>query len=162
MAAPIPARACDSGHPVGRHGRRADLVYGAPSAALWMAGVTGTNGKTSVSQWIAQALDYLGRRCAVMGTLGNGFLHSLGDSLNTTPDAVALHRNLAAYHAAGAQACAMEVSSIGLDQGRVNGVMFNVALFTNLTGIIWNTTPTWLPMGLPKHGCSMYPGSTRR
>ncbi len=114
-------------------GELAHLVYGAPSAALWMAGVTGTNGKTSVSQWIAQALDYLGRRCAVMGTLGNGFLHSLGDSLNTTPDAVALHRNLAAYRAAGAQACAMEVSSIGLDQGRVNGVMFNVALFTNLT-----------------------------
>lgn len=114
-------------------GDLADLVYGSPSTALWMAGVTGTNGKTSVSQWVAQALDFLGRPCAVMGTLGNGFVNSLDDSLNTTPDAVAVQRNLAAYRASGAQACAMEVSSIGLDQGRVNGVHFDVAIFTNLT-----------------------------
>lgn len=114
-------------------GDLAHRVYGQPSEHLWLAGVTGTNGKTSVCQWIAQALDSLGQRCATIGTLGNGFVDGLDASLNTTPDAVSLHRNLAAYRAAGADACAMEVSSIGLDQGRVNGACFQVAVFTNLT-----------------------------
>ena len=111
----------------------ADLVYGRPSAQLWLAGVTGTNGKTSVTQWLAQALAALGEKCAVVGTLGNGFFGALVDSPNTTPDAVTVHRDLAQFLAQGASACAMEVSSIGLDQGRVNGVAFDVAVFTNLT-----------------------------
>jgi UDP-N-acetylmuramoyl-L-alanyl-D-glutamate--2,6-diaminopimelate ligase len=114
-------------------GPLADLVYGRPSQALWMVGVTGTNGKTTVSQWIAQCLEMLGRRCAVIGTLGSGFPGALTESLNTTPDAIDLHRDLAAYRACGAQAAAMEVSSIGLDQGRVEGVAFDVATFTNFT-----------------------------
>ena len=114
-------------------GELAHLVYGRPSENLWLAGVTGTNGKTSVTQWIAQALDALRHRCAVVGTLGNGFLDALDESPNTTPDAITLHAALAAFVAAGAQACAMEVSSIGLDQGRVNGAAFDVAVFTNLT-----------------------------
>lgn len=111
----------------------AHLVYGRPSEKLWTVGVTGTNGKTSVSQWIAQAFALLGRRCAVVGTLGSGFPGKLAESLNTTPDALTLHRLFAGYLAQGAQAAAMEVSSIGLDQGRVNGVHFDVAVFTNLT-----------------------------
>jgi UDP-N-acetylmuramoyl-L-alanyl-D-glutamate--2,6-diaminopimelate ligase len=114
-------------------GEIAHLVYGRPSEHLWLAGVTGTNGKTSVSQWIAQAMDSLRHRCAVIGTLGNGFLDALDESPNTTPDAITLHAALAGYVANGAQACAMEVSSIGLDQGRVNGAAFDVAIFTNLT-----------------------------
>ena len=114
-------------------GHIADLVEGRPSSRLWLAGVTGTNGKTSVSQWLAQALNFLARRCAVIGTLGNGFPEALTDSPNTTPDAVTLHRELARFLAEGAAACAMEVSSIGLDQGRVNGAEFDVAIFTNLT-----------------------------
>lgn len=114
-------------------GHIAHLVYGRPSEKLWMAGVTGTNGKTSVSQWIARAFELLGRRCAVVGTLGSGFPGELAGSLNTTPDAITLHRQFAGYLAQGAQAAAMEVSSIGLDQGRVNGVHFDVAVFTNLT-----------------------------
>ncbi|MBI5901198.1 MAG: UDP-N-acetylmuramoyl-L-alanyl-D-glutamate--2,6-diaminopimelate ligase [Rhodocyclales bacterium] len=114
-------------------GEIAHLVYGRPSEKLWLAGITGTNGKTSVSQWIAQAMDALGRRCAVVGTLGNGFVDALAESPNTTPDAITLHAALAEFLAAGAQACAMEVSSIGLDQGRVNGAAFDVAVFTNLT-----------------------------
>jgi len=111
----------------------AHLVYGRPSEKLWTVGVTGTNGKTSVSQWIAQAFAQLGRRCAVVGTLGSGFPERLQESLNTTPDALTLHRLFASYLAQGAQAAAMEVSSIGLHQGRGNGVHFDVAVFTNLT-----------------------------
>ena len=114
-------------------GELAHLVYGRPSAHLWLAGVTGTNGKTSVSQWLAQAMNSLQHRCAVIGTLGNGFLDALDESPNTTPDAIALHAALAGFVARGADACAMEVSSIGLDQGRVNGAAFDVAVFTNLT-----------------------------
>ena len=114
-------------------GEIAHLVYGRPSEHLWIAGVTGTNGKTSVSQWIAQAMDALQHRCAVIGTLGNGFVNALDESPNTTPNAITLHAALASFVARGADACAMEVSSIGLDQGRVNGVAFDVAVFTNLT-----------------------------
>lgn len=114
-------------------GEIAHLVYGRPSERLWLAGITGTNGKTSVSQWIAQALEALGRRCAVVGTLGNGFVGALAESPNTTPDAITLHAALAGFVERGAQACAMEVSSIGLDQGRINGAAFDVAVFTNLT-----------------------------
>jgi len=111
----------------------AHIVYGRPSERLWLAGVTGTNGKTSVSQWIAQAMNAWDCKCAVVGTLGNGFLPDLVESANTTPDAIALHRLLAGFLDQGAVACAMEVSSIGLDQGRVSGVSFDVAVFTNLT-----------------------------
>ncbi len=114
-------------------GELAHLVYGRPSERLWLAGVTGTNGKTSVTQWLAQALDALGHRCAVIGTLGNGFVDALEDSPNTTPDAVTLHSSLAGFLARGAAACAMEVSSIGLDQGRVAGAAFAVGVLTNLT-----------------------------
>ena len=122
-------------------GEIAHEVYGRPSEKLWLAGVTGTNGKTSCSQWIAQALNSLGRKTAVIGTLGSGFPAApggesaavLAPSVNTTPDAIELHRRLAEFLHAGARGVAMEVSSIGLDQGRVNGVQFDVALFTNLS-----------------------------
>ncbi|MCX7893593.1 MAG: UDP-N-acetylmuramoyl-L-alanyl-D-glutamate--2,6-diaminopimelate ligase [Burkholderiales bacterium] len=108
-------------------------VYGHPSERLWTIGVTGTNGKTSTSQWIAQALAARATRTAVIGTLGLGFPGALEPALNTTPDAILLQRALARFADAGAQAVAIEVSSIGLDQGRVNGVAFDVALFTNLS-----------------------------
>jgi UDP-N-acetylmuramoyl-L-alanyl-D-glutamate--2,6-diaminopimelate ligase len=114
-------------------GELADLIYGRPSEKLWLCGVTGTNGKTSVSQWIAQASTLLGRKCGVIGTLGNGFPGALADSANTTPDAISIQTTLAAMLEDGAQACAMEVSSIGLDQGRTNGLSFATAVFTNLT-----------------------------
>ena len=114
-------------------GELANLVYGRPSGRLWLAGVTGTNGKTSVSQWIGQAMARHGRKCGIIGTLGNGFPGALIDSPNTTPDGIALHAQLARFVAAGAQAAAMEVSSIGLEQGRTDGARFEVAVFTNLT-----------------------------
>jgi UDP-N-acetylmuramoyl-L-alanyl-D-glutamate--2,6-diaminopimelate ligase len=108
-------------------------VYGHPSNDLWMVGVTGTNGKTSVSQWISQALDAAGKRCAVLGTIGNGLVGQLASSDNTTPDAIMLQRSLREFSSAGALACSMEVSSHGLDQGRVADVKYDVAVFTNLT-----------------------------
>jgi len=111
----------------------ADDVFAHPSAHLWMVGVTGTNGKTSCAHWIARSLNAAGRRAAVAGTLGNGFPGAIEPALNTTPDAAALHEMLRTWADAGAAAVAMEVSSHGLAQGRVNGVAFDVALFTNLT-----------------------------
>ncbi len=117
----------------GLAGRLAHEIYGRPSERLWMIGVTGTNGKTSCSHWIAQACSACGAKTAVIGTLGTGFPGALDAGVNTTPDAVLLHRSLAGLLAQGAQGVAMEVTSIGLDQGRVNGVAFGAALFTNLS-----------------------------
>jgi len=116
-----------------RLGAIADLIYGHPSSHLWMVGVTGTNGKTSCSHWIAQAAETFGRRSAVVGTLGSGRMGALAPMLNTTPDVCTLHETLAQFRRAGVALVAMEVSSHGLDQGRVNGVAFDVALFTNLS-----------------------------
>lgn len=122
-----------------RIGEIAAHLYGEPSRALQMIGVTGTNGKTSVTHWIAQALTRLGRKTAVIGTVGNGFPPagdqpgSLSSSHNTTPDAIELQQRLAYYRQQGAAACAMEVSSHGLAQGRVNGTCFNIAVLTNLS-----------------------------
>ena len=107
--------------------------YGRPAERLTSVGVTGTNGKTSCSHWIAQLLTREGRRCAVIGTVGIGFTDALRASELTTPDPVSLQRELRHLLDAGAQAIAMEVSSIGLDQRRVDGMHFDVALFTNLT-----------------------------
>jgi UDP-N-acetylmuramoyl-L-alanyl-D-glutamate--2,6-diaminopimelate ligase len=117
----------------GRISEIAGHVYGNPSESLWMAGVTGTNGKTSVSQWIAAACDGLGRRAAVLGTLGNGLVGERVEGKNTTPDPIVLQRLLADYLRRGARVVAMEVSSHGLEQGRVAGIKYDAAVFTNLT-----------------------------
>ena len=117
----------------GKLGRIADHVYGRPSQHMWVAGVTGTNGKTSCSHWIAHALGRRGRATAVLGTLGNGFPGALQPASHTTPDAASVHEYLSELLAGGASGVAMEVSSHGLDQGRVNGVAFAAALFTNLS-----------------------------
>ena len=114
-------------------GEIADHVYGSPSQKMWVIGITGTNGKTSSCHWIAQSFCALGKKTALIGTLGNGFHSTLQPTLNTTPDAIRLHELLADYLTQGAQAVAMEVSSHALEQGRVNGVQFDVALLTNLS-----------------------------
>ena len=157
-------------------GAIAGEVYGSPSEQLFMVGVTGTNGKTSVSQWVAQALSasgksvgksvgesagksagepgaqpsggkFLGKPCGVIGTLGAALLGSTPGAAegsarpverfvnapNTTPDAIVLQRSLMQMRAAGAAACAIEVSSIGLDQSRTAGIAFDCAVFTNFT-----------------------------
>jgi UDP-N-acetylmuramoyl-L-alanyl-D-glutamate--2,6-diaminopimelate ligase len=108
-------------------------MFGRPSEKLWVVGVTGTNGKTSCSQWIAQALGGAGRKCAVVGTLGLGFPGALEEDPNTTPDAVVLQRSLKRFLDGGAACVAMEASSIGLEQGRLEGTRFACALFTNLS-----------------------------
>ena len=108
-------------------------VYGDPSRHMWVAGVTGTNGKTSCSHWIAQSLTRLGRRTAVLGTLGNGFPGELVPGTHTTADAVSVQAEMADLLSRGASGVVMEVSSHGLEQGRVNGVAFAAALFTNLS-----------------------------
>jgi UDP-N-acetylmuramoyl-L-alanyl-D-glutamate--2,6-diaminopimelate ligase len=119
---------------LGEHrGLIADSFYGHPSEKLWVIGVTGTNGKTSCSHWLAQALNHVGRKTALVGTLGNGFPGALSEAINTTPDPILLHGMLANYLKMGAKAIAMEVSSHGLEQGRVSGVHFDVAVFTNLS-----------------------------
>lgn len=107
--------------------------HGHPSRQMWIAGVTGTNGKTSCAHWIAQSMNRIGRRTAVIGTIGSGFPGAMEPAANTTPDALTLQAQLAEFRAQGAVACAMEVSSHGIEQGRVNGVAFDVALFTNLS-----------------------------
>lgn len=114
-------------------GEIADHVYGGPSQKLWVVGITGTNGKTSCCHWIAQSLCALGKKTALIGTLGNGFHPDLQPTRNTTPDAIRVHELFADYLAHDAQAVAMEVSSHALEQGRVNGVQFDVALLTNLS-----------------------------
>ncbi|EEE04514.1 UDP-N-acetylmuramoyl-L-alanyl-D-glutamate--2,6-diaminopimelate ligase [Burkholderia multivorans] len=107
--------------------------YGDPSDGLLAIGVTGTNGKTSCSQWIAAALTALHQPCAIIGTLGSGMPGHLVPTGFTTPDAPQLQRSLAQLRDGGAQAVAMEVSSHALHQGRVNGTAFDIAVFTNLT-----------------------------
>lgn len=111
----------------------AGRFYGEPSRALHLIGITGTNGKTSVSQLLAQALDLLGERCGIVGTLGNGFYNALALGRHTTPDPIGVQATLADMKNAGARAVAMEVSSHGLHQGRVAALAFDVAVFTNLS-----------------------------
>jgi len=111
----------------------ADRIYGQPSRRLRMVGVTGTNGKTSISHWLAKSVSALDQKCALIGTLGNGFPDALQAGANTTPDALKVHELLAQFARQDAQATVMEVSSHALAQGRVNGVHFDVALLTNLT-----------------------------
>ena len=114
-------------------GSIAHEFYGRPSEALWVCGVTGTNGKTSCSQWIAALLDGQQIKTGIIGTLGSGYPGALAEASNTTPDALELHRMLKEFLAGGAKCVSMEVSSHGLAQGRVNGVAFGCALFTNLS-----------------------------
>jgi UDP-N-acetylmuramoyl-L-alanyl-D-glutamate--2,6-diaminopimelate ligase len=110
----------------------ADRFYREPSKSLYTVGITGTNGKTSTSQFIAQSLNQT-KSCGVMGTMGWGYLHALKPASHTTPDAISCQQQLAELRDSGAQAIAMEVSSHALDQGRVSGVHFDCAVFTNLT-----------------------------
>jgi len=116
-----------------RQGELADRFYGAPSRALAITGVTGTNGKTSTVQLLAQALSLRGEVAGSIGTLGAGLHGQLVAGERTTPDVIAVHRLLADMRDAGATHVAMEVSSHALEQGRVDAVAFRTAVFTNLT-----------------------------
>ena len=107
--------------------------YGQPSLALDVIASTGTNGKTSTAWWTAQALSRLGRRCGLVGTLGVGEPSRLSPTGLTTPDAVSLQRALRGFVDQGFGACALEASSIGLAEHRLDATRIRVALFTNFT-----------------------------
>lgn len=120
----------------GSLGRAAARFYGHPSHALMVIGVTGTNGKTSVSHIVARAMAQIhgtSSHCAVLGTLGHGSLDRLEPASLTTPDSISVHRQLADMKRAGVRQVVMEVSSHALDQGRVAEVRFKTAVFTNLS-----------------------------
>lgn len=113
-------------------GAIAGRFYGNPTQNLDLIGVTGTNGKTSVCQFLAQSLDS-SSHCGVIGTLGYGFPGALTTTGCTTPDAVQIQGIMADLRNQGAKAVAMEVSSHALDQGRVAGLPINTAILTNIT-----------------------------
>ncbi|MFO7640960.1 MAG: UDP-N-acetylmuramoyl-L-alanyl-D-glutamate--2,6-diaminopimelate ligase [Candidatus Competibacteraceae bacterium] len=117
-----------------RLGLIASRFYGDPSRRLQVVGITGTDGKTSCAHFIAQALsDADSGPCGILGTLGMGEYGRTEPSPHTTPDPLVVQRWLARLAAEGRRYAAMEVSSHGLDQGRVNGIEFAVAVLTNLT-----------------------------
>jgi UDP-N-acetylmuramyl-tripeptide synthetase len=111
----------------------ASAWWGEPSKRLTMVATTGTNGKTSTAWWTAQALAAAGRPCGVVGTLGVGVPPAVQSTGLTTPDPFTLHETLAGFVAQGLQGCAIEASSIGIEEQRLAGLAVDVALFTNLT-----------------------------
>ena len=111
-------------------GPLAHALFGYPGERLSLIAITGTNGKTSISQWLARVHP---RRCAVIGTLGAGFADAMKETGFTTPEAATLACYLADFVAGGAQACALEASSIGIEEDRLDGARVDVAVFTNLT-----------------------------
>lgn len=117
---------------IDKAGLIAAQFYNQPSRDMFVTGITGTNGKTSCSHFLAQALND-SEVTGIIGTLGNGLYGQLEEATHTTPDAVTCQKWLAKMHDAGAKNVAMEVSSHALDQGRVTGVEFDCAVFTNLT-----------------------------
>ena len=111
----------------------ASRFYRNPSQSMHVVGITGTNGKTTTSRLFAQLARARDIRCGVIGTLGASLNDAVNESANTTPDAIALQQQLAHWHADGVPAVGMEVSSHALVQGRVNGVVFDTAIYTNLS-----------------------------
>ena len=111
----------------------ADRFFAHPSGAMTVIGITGTDGKTSISHFLAQALDQESAPCGVLGTLGYGLYGQLEPATHTTPDGVTLQGTIQRLRELGARWLAMEVSSHALEQGRVNGVAFDFAVFTNLS-----------------------------
>jgi UDP-N-acetylmuramoyl-L-alanyl-D-glutamate--2,6-diaminopimelate ligase len=117
-------------------GEIAARFYRHPSRSMKVIAVTGTDGKTSVTHFIAQALDKKDKsanaRAAVIGTVGTGFSGALRAATHTTPDPISLQARMAELHAQGAAYIAMEASSHGLEQGRLNGTQLELAVLTNL------------------------------
>ena len=111
----------------------AAAYFGAPSEQLQIAAVTGTNGKTTTAMWLAQALDRLGRKCGVVGTLGIGQPGAMVANGLTTPDPVLLQQQLRRFVDEGFGACALEASSIGIEERRLDATLIQVAIFTNFT-----------------------------
>ncbi len=117
---------------MGQLSQFAAAFYAHPSRDLSVIGVTGTNGKTSSTHYMAQILNELGYKAAVIGTMGNG-VDVLSETKHTTPDAIRLQQLLREFAGSDVSCVAMEVSSHGLHQGRVAAVEFDVAVLTNLS-----------------------------
>lgn len=115
----------------------ADAYYEAPSRELSVVAITGTNGKTSTAWWLASALSAAGQPeiapCALIGTLGTGVPPEVQSTGMTTPDPVLLQRRLRAFVDQGVKSCAIEASSIGIAEHRLDGMSIKVAVFTNFT-----------------------------
>jgi UDP-N-acetylmuramyl-tripeptide synthetase len=158
------ARIASLPHMKANTGTIADAYFEQPSAALNTVAITGTNGKTSSAWWVAQALTLLGQRCGVVGTLGVGVPPVQGEAANlqftglTTPDPVLLHETLRGFVAQGFKACAMEASSIGIDEQRLAGVRIAVAVFTNLTQDHLDYHGTMAAYGAAKRKLFAWPG----
>ena len=114
-------------------GPMAAAYFGAPSEHLQVVAITGTNGKTSTAWWLAQALGRLGRQCGIVGTLGIGEPGAMVFNGLTTPDPVLLQQQLRRFADEGFAACALEASSIGLEERRLDGTRIQMAVFTNFT-----------------------------
>ncbi|MGK0297287.1 MAG: UDP-N-acetylmuramoyl-L-alanyl-D-glutamate--2,6-diaminopimelate ligase [Gammaproteobacteria bacterium] len=115
-------------------GLLASRYYNNPSQNLNIIGVTGTNGKTSVASFLAQILSKHGQMpVGSIGTLGSGIFGNLKPSPNTTPDILTINRLLAEFSSHHIKDVVMEVSSHGLEQGRVDNLIFETAVFTNLS-----------------------------
>ncbi|MFC0180403.1 UDP-N-acetylmuramoyl-L-alanyl-D-glutamate--2,6-diaminopimelate ligase [Thorsellia kenyensis] len=110
-----------------------NIFYDTNNLPISIIGITGTNGKTTTSHLVAMWATLLGDKSSVMGTVGNGLFGSLNESNNTTPSALEVHANIQKYSTKGASLCAMEVSSHGLVQYRVESVPFRVTAFLNLS-----------------------------
>jgi UDP-N-acetylmuramyl-tripeptide synthetase len=158
------ARIASLPHMKANTGAIADAYFEQPSAALNTVAITGTNGKTSSAWWVAQALTLLGQRCGVVGTLGVGVPPVQREAANiqftglTTPDPVLLHETLRGFVAQGFKACAMEASSIGIDEQRLAGVRIAVAVFTNLTQDHLDYHGTMAAYGAAKRKLFAWPG----
>ena len=133
IAAVADSRVIDVENLSARLGEIADEFYGHPSSILRVIGVTGTNGKTSIANWLSQAFTALGSPCGAIGTLGVSLGAQSWSTHNTTPDAAHVHTILRDLCGAGASVVAMEVSSHALELHRVTGVCFDSVIFTNLT-----------------------------
>ena len=139
-------------------GEIAARFYDNPSRSLRVIGVTGTNGKTSVTHAVAQMLQLISGDCGLLGTLGYGIYGALQRSSHTTPDAIRLQALLAQLRAQQVQNVVMEVSSHALAQGRVNGIIYDTAVLTNLSRDHLDYHQTMRQYGDAKRRLFMMPG----
>ncbi|MEO5660829.1 MAG: UDP-N-acetylmuramoyl-L-alanyl-D-glutamate--2,6-diaminopimelate ligase [Polaromonas sp.] len=111
----------------------AAAYFGAPSKELQVVAITGTNGKTTTAWWLAQALGRMGSKCGIVGTLGIGEPGALVANGLTTPDPVLLQQQLRRFADQGFVACALEASSVGIEERRLDATRLQIAVFTNFT-----------------------------
>jgi len=139
-------------------GAIANRFYGAPSQAMRIAAVTGTNGKSTTAYLIADAAQRCGIAAGYSGTVGYGLINALKNTTHTTPDVINVHRQLAEIRDDGAKAAGIEVSSHALHQHRINAVQIDTAVFTNLTRDHLDYHGSMLAYGEAKASLFQHPG----